>query len=193
MWRLQGLRQLLPRSAQLSMVLSSDSVCDVVCALVTLPAAAWPACGTCEASLPEPTWSVCAGAYAVSTLGSNECPANYNRIEAEGACQIAAAAAGQAYQGSETESGYPRGCYSVLLASGSSGVYFNMDTTGADQSNSKLLCSRAGARFLARPSWVLFVDTPGYLLVSPTEISRVLYRVPDTDPAESTIEYGTVL
>ncbi len=27
----------------------------------------------------------------------------------------------------------------------------------------------------------------------PLEISRVLYRVPDTDPAESTIEYGTVL
>ena len=27
----------------------------------------------------------------------------------------------------------------------------------------------------------------------PLEISRLLYRVPDTDPAESTIEYGTVL
>jgi hypothetical protein len=145
----------------------------------------------CEASLPEPTWSVCAGAYAVGTLGSNECPTNYIRIEAEGACQIAAAAAGQAYQGSETESGYPRGCYSIPLTSGSWGVYFNMATTGAGQSKSKLLCS--GARFLARPSWVLFVYTPGYLLESPTGISRLLYRVPDTDPAESTIEYGTVL
>ena len=150
-----------------------------------------PACGTCEASLPEPTWSVCAGAYAVGTLGSNECPTNYNRIEAEGACQIAAAAAGQAYGGSETESGYPRGCYSYTSTSGISGVYFNTATTGAGRSNSKLLCS--GARFLARPSWVLFVYTPGYLLVSPTEISRLLYRVPDTDPAESTIEYGTAL
>ena len=120
----------------------------------------------CEASLPEPTWSVCAGAYAFGTLGSNECPTNYIRIEAEGACQIAAAAAGQGYQGSETESGYPRGCYSTSLTSGSRGVFFNMATTGAGQSKSKLLCS--GARFLARPSWVLFVYTPGYLLVSPT-------------------------
>jgi hypothetical protein len=137
-----------------------------VCARVTSPAAAWPACGTCEASLPEPTWSVCAGAYAFGTLGSNECPTNYIRIEAEGACQIAAAAAGQAYKGSETESGYPRGCYSYTSTSGSWSVYFNMATTGAGQSKSKLLCS--GARFLARPSWVLFVYTPGYLLVSPT-------------------------
>ena len=147
------------------MVLSSDSVCDVVCARVTSPAAAWPACGTCEASLPEPTWSVCAGAYAAGTLGSNECPTNYNRIEAEGACQIAAAAAGQAYKGSETDSGYPRGCYSYISTSGIWGVYFNTATTGAGRSNSKLLCS--GARFLARPSWVLFVYTRGYLCSHP--------------------------
>ena len=172
---------------------SSDCVCDVVCARVTSPAAAWPACGTCEASLPEPTWSVCAGAYAAGTLGSNECPTDYFRIEAEGACQIAAAAAGQAYKGSESDSGWPRGCYSysALLTSGSSGVYFNKATTGAGQGNSKLLCS--GARSLARPSCVLFVYTRGYLLESPTGISRLRYRVPDRDPAESTIEYGTVL
>ena len=147
-------------------LLLRQHVCDVVCARDSSPAAAWPACGTCEASLPEPTWSVCAGAYAVGTLGSNECPTNYIRIEAEGACQIAAAAAGQAYQGSETDDGYPRGCYSTSLTSGGWGVYFNMATTGAGQSQSKLLCS--GARFLARPSWVLFVYTPGYLLESPT-------------------------
>jgi hypothetical protein len=120
----------------------------------------------CEASLPEPTWSACAGAYAVGTLGSNECPTNYIRIEADGACQIAAAAARQAYKGSETNSRFPRGCYSALLTSGSWGVYFNMATTGAGHSQSKLLCS--GARFLARASWDLFVYTPGYLLVSPT-------------------------
>ena len=118
----------------------------------------------CEASLPEPTWSVCAGAYAAGTLGSNECPTNYTRIEAEGACQIAAAAAGQAYVGSETDSGYPRGCYS-FTSSSSSRVYFNMATTGAGQSQSKLLCS--GARSLARPSCVLFVYTCGYLCSHP--------------------------
>ena len=143
---------------------SSDSVCDMVCARVTSPAAAWPACGTCEASLPEPTWSVCAGAYAVGTLGSNECPTSYIRIEAEGACQIAAAAAGQAYVGSNTYSGWPRGCFAVCLTTGWS-VYFNMDTPGAGQSNSKLLCS--GARSLARPSCVLFVYTRGYLCSHP--------------------------
>ena len=146
------------------MVLSSDSLCDVVCARVTSPAAAWPACGTCEASLREPTWSVCAGAYAVGTLGSNECPANYIRIEAVGACQIAAAAAGQAYVGSFTDSGWPRGCISVCTTTGWS-VYFITATTGAGQVNSKLLCS--GARSLARPSCVLFVYTRGYLCSHP--------------------------
>ncbi len=172
---------------------SSDSVCDVVCARLSSPAAAWLACGTCEASLREPTWSVCAGAYAVGTLGSNECPTNYIRIEAVGACQIAAAAAGQAYAGSETKSGNPRGCHS--WSSRLSGqehfrvVFFNMATPGAGQSWSKLLCS--GARSLARPSCALFVYTRGYLCSHPLGISRLLYRVPDRDPAESTIEYGT--
>ncbi len=155
-----------------------------------LPSQQLRACDTCEALLPEPTWSVCAGAYGVGTLGSNECPTNYIRIEAEGACQIAAATAGQWYGGTVTFSTYPRGCYSYTRAGTFSdnllsGVYFNMATTGAGQSDSKPLCY--GARFLARPSWVLFVYTPGYLLVSPTGISRLLYRGPDTDPAESTI------
>ena len=143
---------------------SSDSVCDVVCARVTSPAAAWPACGTCEASLPEPTWSVRAGAYAVGTLGSNECPTDYIRIEAEGACQIAAAAAGQAYRGSVTDgySSWPGGCFSFTLTTGSWSVYFNMAATGAGHPSSKLLCS--GARSLARPSCVLFVYASGYLM-----------------------------
>ncbi len=96
--------------------------------------------------LPEPTWPVCAGAYAFSTPGTNECPTNYTRIQAEGACQIAAAAAGQAYKGSETDAGYPRGCYSTTLMGGVLGVYFNMATTGAGQLVSRLLCS-GGARF----------------------------------------------
>ena len=126
----------------------------------------------CEASLPEPTCSACAGAYAVGTLGSNECPTNYTRIEAEGACQIAAAAAGQAYKGSETDPGYPRGCYSTTVTGGILGVYFNMATTGAGQLQSKLLCS--GARFLARPSWVPFVYRPGYLLNHSLGTSRLL-------------------
>ena len=121
----------------------------------------------CEASLPEPTWSDCAGAYAFGTLGSNECPTNYIRIEAEGACQIAAAAAGQAFHYSQTNDHYPRGCYSytptgLYIENFLSGVFFNMATFGAGQSDSKLLCS--GARSLARASWDLFAYTRGYLL-----------------------------
>jgi hypothetical protein len=146
-------------------LLLRQHVCDVVCARDSSPAAAWPACGTCEASLPEPTWSACAGAYAFGTLGSNECPANYIRIEAVGACQIAAAAAGLVYEGLLTDSlhsGFPRGCFYALMTSGFWGVLFNMATTGAGQVNSKLLCS--GARSLARPSCALFVYPPGYLL-----------------------------
>ncbi len=141
-----------------------------------MPAPAWPACGTCEASLPEPTWSACAGAYAVGPLGSNECPTNYIRIEAVDACQIAAAAAGQAYAGSTFSSSYPRGCYS-WNGNGSSSVYINMATPGAGHAGSKLLC--VGARFLARPSWVLFVYTPGYLLSHSLRTLALLYRVPD--------------
>ena len=101
--------------------------------------------GTCEhvcaaVRCPEPTWSVCVGRYAFGAVGSNECPANFLRVQAEGACRAAAAAAGQAYGGSETDAGYPRGCYSTVQG-GSSGVFFNLATTGAGQSASKLLCS----------------------------------------------------
>jgi hypothetical protein len=153
-----------------------------------------------EASLPEPTWSVCAGAYAFGTLGRNECPANYPRVQAEVACRVAAAAAGQAYKGSETDPGYPPGCYSTTLMGGVLGVYFNMATTGAGQLQSKLLCS--GARFLARPSWVPFVYRPGYLLNLSLGTSRLLHvqstrygvaEYPIWTRAESTIEYGTLL
>ncbi len=96
----------------------------------------------------EPTWSVCVGRYAFGALGSNECPANFLRVQAEGACRTAAAAAGQAYKGSETDAGYPRGCYAATLEGGSLGVFFNMATTGTGESVSKLLCS--GARVLLR-------------------------------------------
>ena len=112
-----------------------------------LPAAACLR-GTCEhvcaaVRCPEPTWSVCVGRYAFGAVGSNECPANFLRVQAEGACRTAAAAAGQVYKGSATDAGYPRGCFSITLQ-----VYFNMATTGAGQSASKLLCS--GARVLPR-------------------------------------------
>jgi hypothetical protein len=56
---------------------------------------------------------VCAG-FALGTLRSMDCPANYFRIVAEDVCRRAAATAGQLYQGRETSagppSGYPWGC-----------------------------------------------------------------------------------
>ncbi len=44
--------------------------------------------------------------------------------------------------------GFPRGCYFLLEGLTAAGVYFNMDTTGAGQPKSKLLCS--GARLPLR-------------------------------------------
>ncbi len=87
---------------------------------------------------------VCAG-FAFGTLNSNDCPANYFRIVAEDLCRSAAAAAGQVYQGRETNAGSPRGCN---LNEG--GVFLN-EWTGAGSSKSKLLCSGAPLRYSRRP------------------------------------------
>jgi hypothetical protein len=86
---------------------------------------------------------VCAG-FALGTLNSNDCPANYFRIVAEDLCQRAAAATGQVYQGRETNDGSPQGCN---LNEG--GVFLN-DATGAGSSKSKLLCSGAPLRYSRR-------------------------------------------
>jgi hypothetical protein len=85
---------------------------------------------------------VCAG-FALGARGSNDCPANYFRIVAEDLCRSAAAAAGKAYQGRETNNLFPRGCN---LKEGEGGVFFN-DATGAGSSESKLLCSGAPLRY----------------------------------------------
>ncbi len=84
---------------------------------------------------------VCAG-FALGTLGSNDCPANNFRIVAEDLCRSAAAAAGQVYQGRETNNISPRGCN--LRNEG--GVFIN-DATGAGSYESKLLCSGAPLRY----------------------------------------------
>jgi hypothetical protein len=88
---------------------------------------------------------VCAG-FALGTLRSNNCPANYFRIVAEDLCRSAAAtAAGQVYQGRETNDISPRGCNLK-----EEGVFLN-DATGEQvresaSSHSKLLCSGAPLR-----------------------------------------------
>jgi hypothetical protein len=86
---------------------------------------------------------VCAG-FALGKPGSMDCPANYFRIVAEDVCRSAAAAAGQAYQGRETNNDSPRGCN---LNEG--GVFLN-DATGQRPSRAKLLCSGARLHLCSR-------------------------------------------
>ncbi len=106
--------------------------------------------------------------FALGTLGSMACPANYFRIVAEDVCRSAAAAAGLVYQGRETSVGPPRGC--ILYEGGifvkktvGMGVFLN-DATGAGPSESKLLCSGARLHLYSRhaPSWVIKRAQIGY-------------------------------
>ncbi len=92
---------------------------------------------------------VCAG-FALGTLNSNDCPANYFRIVAEDLCRSAAAAAGQVYHGRETIKSSPRGCnLRESLGVRLGGVFLN-DATGAGSSQSQLLCSGAPLRYSRR-------------------------------------------
>jgi hypothetical protein len=119
--------------------------------------------GRASHTLPEPTWSVCAGGtFKWGALRSNECPANYFRIVDEGACRSAAAAAGKAYpyEKSETDPARPKGCYVYYINPEREiyGVYLNRHPTGGGQSGrSKLLCSGAHVSFkpIVGPTWVL--------------------------------------
>ncbi len=89
---------------------------------------------------------VCAG-FALGARGSNDCPANYFRIVAEDLCRRATAAAGQVYQGRETNAGSPQGCN---LHEG--GVFLNDATVfvAVFSSEWKLLCSGAPLRYSRR-------------------------------------------
>ncbi len=115
----------------------------------------WRACIT-------PGVLVCAG-FALGARGSNDCPANCFRIVADDLCRSAAAAAGQLYQGRETNDDSPRGCYLYDTSYPRIGVFLN-DATGSAPTRrpeayrisvSKLLC--AGVRLpCLQPSRALF-------------------------------------
>jgi hypothetical protein len=94
---------------------------------------------------------VCSG-FVLGTLGNMDCPADYFRIVAEDLCRSAAAAAGQVYQGRETNNWSPGGCYLEER-----GVFLNDATNPRGSSQSKLLCSGARRHLYSRrgPSWVL--------------------------------------
>ena len=80
---------------------------------------------------------VCAEFFGWGEMGSNDCLFGYSRVTSEDACRRAAAAFGETYFGSEVEAVFPRGCYKY----GEAGIIFNMHSSGAANSRSKMLCS----------------------------------------------------
>ena len=90
----------------------------------------------------------CAAGYAWGEDGSNQCPTSYYAIINAAACESAAAAAGKAYIGSETDPSSPSGCY--FDQGDNAGCYFNAAAVGTGEPGLRLLCS--GAACLARPA-----------------------------------------
>ena len=89
-----------------------------------------------------------AAAYARGGDGDNECPTRYYRIMNKEACQSAATAARERYDGTVLTSYYPSGCF----YSQGQGVYLNTHPTGFGYPGAQLLCS--GATLLARPAYM---------------------------------------
>jgi hypothetical protein len=91
-----------------------------------------------------------AAAYARGGDGDNECPTRYYRIVLEEACQSAATAARERFDGALSNDAYPSGCFSLQ----GRGTYLNTHPTGSDYyPGAQLLCS--GATLLARPAYTL--------------------------------------
>jgi hypothetical protein len=87
----------------------------------------------------RPAAASCAAGYAWGEDGSNRCPTSYYAIDKAAVCETAAAAAGKAYIGNETDPSYPSGCYFYL----GDGFYFNADAVGGGNPGTQLLCSGA--------------------------------------------------
>ena len=96
-------------------------------------------CSALRRLLPTPA-APCAAGYAWGEDGSNQCPASYYAIDTEAACESAAAAAGKAYIGSETDPSYPSGCF---FYQDDDGFCFNAAAVGAGYPGTQLLCSGA--------------------------------------------------
>ncbi len=82
---------------------------------------------------------------------SDSCPAGSITISTAAACEAAASATALAFDGSESESGYPAGCYRVTYGDGDSIVYFNTHITGGSTANSQPLCTPEGSAGIALP------------------------------------------
>jgi hypothetical protein len=90
-----------------------------------------------------------AAAYARGGDGDNECPTRYYRILNKEACQSAATAARERFDGTVLESYLPSGCFSFQGGD----TYLNTHPTGSFYFGAHLLCS--GATPLANPAYTL--------------------------------------
>mmetsp|Transcript_8876 Transcript_8876/g.26027 ORF Transcript_8876/g.26027 Transcript_8876/m.26027 type:complete len:391 (+) Transcript_8876:32-1204(+) len=78
------------------------------------------------------------------------CPANYSKLTSALSCRVALdilgpgrAYPGDVYQGVETDSAWPSGCYECWGVTGcSDGVWFNRHSTGAPKGGSRPICAR---------------------------------------------------
>jgi hypothetical protein len=95
--------------------------------------------------------------FAVGTLNSMDCPADYFRIVTEDVCRNAAFAAGQAYQGRETN---PYNDSPLVCNLSEEGVFLN-DASATDATRHQLLCSGARLSHLQQ-LWVLFASSQGH-------------------------------
>ena len=105
-----------------------------------------------------------AAAYARGGDGGNQCPTRYYRIVNKAACENAAAAAGERFDGTDSASYLPSGC----VYSQGQGVRLNTHPTGSGYPGVQLLCS--GATLLTRQAytsrlrWWCSLGTEGAIL-----------------------------
>ena len=91
-----------------------------------------------------------AAAYARGGDGDNECPTRYYRIVNKEACQSAATAARERYDGTVLTSYDPSGCF---YSQWQGVLFLNTHPTGSGTSGAHLMCS--GATPLANPAYTL--------------------------------------
>ncbi len=90
-----------------------------------------------------------AGAIALGTINSKDCPAQTFRMTTAAACAVAAALTGRAFFQLASSQAVPGGCGS-LTAGGS--FYFNADTSGGVNVFAQPVCAGAPERWVDR--WV---------------------------------------
>jgi hypothetical protein len=88
-------------------------------------------------------------AFVLGGTSSNDCPANYLRLDTPDVCGIVADIANRTYGGAVTSPGLPAGCYWVTLGST---FYYNTHATGQANVYAQPLCSGAAYSPVTRTS-----------------------------------------